>query len=91
MRTKCHAVFILSVDLQNQALQILRLGNRENHRVVWRCSPALQQPNPALRISRSGGHHADVAALMAQVNETLERWIRDRPGEWFWVHRRWPD
>jgi len=28
---------------------------------------------------------------MAQVNATLEEWIRDRPEQWLWVHRRWPD
>jgi hypothetical protein len=49
---------ILSVDLQNQALQILGLGNSENHWVVWGCPAALQQANPALRISRGGGYHA---------------------------------
>jgi KDO2-lipid IV(A) lauroyltransferase len=46
---------------------------------------------PPLPLPRSGDHHADVAALMHAVNETLERWIRDRPEEWFWLHRRWPD
>jgi Kdo2-lipid IVA lauroyltransferase/acyltransferase len=46
---------------------------------------------PALPLPRSGNPHADVAALMAQVNAILESWIRDRPEEWFWVHRRWPD
>jgi KDO2-lipid IV(A) lauroyltransferase len=46
---------------------------------------------PPLPLSRSGDHHADVAALMAQVNQILEEWIRDRPEEWFWLHRRWPD
>ncbi len=46
---------------------------------------------PPLPLSRSGDHHADVAALMARVNETLEVWIRDRPEQWFWLHRRWPD
>jgi len=25
------------------------------------------------------------------VNATLEAWIRERPEQWFWVHRRWPD
>ena len=44
---------------------------------------------PALPSPRTGNPHADVADLMAQVNEILESWIRDRPGEWFWVHRRW--
>lgn len=46
---------------------------------------------PALPLPRSGNHHADVAALMARVNEILEEWIRDRPEQWFWLHRRWPD
>ena len=46
---------------------------------------------PPLRLPRSGSPHADAAALMAQVNAALEGWIRDRPEQWFWVHRRWPD
>src|SRR5262245_35330928 len=46
---------------------------------------------PPLPLPRSGDHHADVAALMTQVNQTLEAWIRNRPSEWFWLHRRWPD
>jgi KDO2-lipid IV(A) lauroyltransferase len=46
---------------------------------------------PALPLPRSGDHHADVAALMGSVNRTLEGWIRDRPEQWFWLHRRWPD
>jgi KDO2-lipid IV(A) lauroyltransferase len=46
---------------------------------------------PPLPLPRSGDAHADAAALMAQVNAILESWIRDRPGQWFWLHRRWPD
>jgi KDO2-lipid IV(A) lauroyltransferase len=46
---------------------------------------------PALPLPRSGDPHADAAALMAEVNGTLEAWIRDRPEQWLWVHRRWPD
>ena len=46
---------------------------------------------PPLPLPRTGDSHADAAALMAQVNAILERWIRDRPEQWFWVHRRWPD
>ena len=46
---------------------------------------------PALPLPRSGDHHADAAMLMAEVNETLEAWIRNRPEQWLWVHRRWPD
>jgi Kdo2-lipid IVA lauroyltransferase/acyltransferase len=46
---------------------------------------------PPLPLPRSGDPHADAAALMTQVNAILETWIRDRPEQWFWVHRRWPD
>jgi len=46
---------------------------------------------PPLPLPRSGDHHADVAALMARVNAILEDWVRDRPEQWFWLHRRWPD
>ena len=46
---------------------------------------------PPLPLPRTGDSRADAAALMAQVNAILERWIRDRPEQWFWVHRRWPD
>ena len=46
---------------------------------------------PPLPLSRSGDPQADTATLMARVNATLEAWIRDRPEQWLWVHRRWPD
>lgn len=46
---------------------------------------------PPLPLPRSGDHHADITALMTRVNQTLEAWIRDRPEQWFWLHRRWPD
>jgi KDO2-lipid IV(A) lauroyltransferase len=46
---------------------------------------------PPLALPRSGDVHADTLALMTQVNATLERWIRERPEHWFWLHRRWPD
>ena len=45
---------------------------------------------PPLPLPDTGTRAADVAQLMAAVNATLERWIRERPDQWFWVHRRWP-
>jgi Kdo2-lipid IVA lauroyltransferase/acyltransferase len=47
--------------------------------------------HPPLELPKSGERHTDVAALMAEVNRTLETWIRDRPEQWFWLHSRWPD
>jgi Kdo2-lipid IVA lauroyltransferase/acyltransferase len=46
---------------------------------------------PPIALAHSGERHADAAALMGQVNAILETWIRDRPEQWLWVHRRWSD
>jgi KDO2-lipid IV(A) lauroyltransferase len=46
---------------------------------------------PPLPLPRTGNQDADVAALTATVTGVLESWIRERPEEWLWVHRRWPD
>lgn len=46
---------------------------------------------PPLALSRSGDQKRDTLAIMTQVNVVLERWIRERPDHWFWVHRRWPE
>ena len=46
---------------------------------------------PALPMPQTGDRDADTAALMSAVNQTLETWIRERPEQWFWLHRRWPE
>jgi Kdo2-lipid IVA lauroyltransferase/acyltransferase len=47
--------------------------------------------HPALPLPKTGDRDADVLTLMTAVNRTLESWIRERPEQWFWLHRRWPD
>ncbi|GGE45817.1 lauroyl acyltransferase [Agaricicola taiwanensis] len=32
---------------------------------------------------------ADIAAATAAIHATFERWIRERPDQWMWAHRRW--
>jgi Kdo2-lipid IVA lauroyltransferase/acyltransferase len=46
---------------------------------------------PPLPLPRTGNQDADVATLTTMVTAVLESWVRDRPEEWLWVHRRWPD
>ena len=38
----------------------------------------------------SGDLEADVLALTQMINATLEDDIRHAPGQWLWLHRRWP-
>ncbi len=45
----------------------------------------------ALELTDSGDREADVLAAMTRVNRLLESWIRDRPDQWLWLHRRWPE
>lgn len=37
------------------------------------------------------GDESAVRAGLTKVNERLEQWIRNKPGQWLWMHRRWPD
>lgn len=43
-----------------------------------------------LTITRTGDKKTDTYAILLAVNATLERWIREQPGSWLWLHRRWP-
>ena len=31
-----------------------------------------------------------VRAALVRINTRVEEWIREYPGEWLWMHRRWP-
>jgi Kdo2-lipid IVA lauroyltransferase/acyltransferase len=45
---------------------------------------------PPLVLPDSGDKQQDEAALTQTVNDLLERWIREKPESWLWLHRRWP-
>jgi len=47
--------------------------------------------HPPLPLPRSGDREADALGLMTEINRLIESWIRERPEQWFWLHRRWPD
>ena len=46
---------------------------------------------PPLDIARTGDRAGDVRAVMTRINALFEDWIRDRPEQWLWMHRRWPE
>lgn len=47
---------------------------------------------PPLNLAFTGDNAADERAAMDQVNRVIEGWVRERPEDWLWMHRRWrPD
>ena len=46
---------------------------------------------PAVEAPRTDDKDQDVQVLTQRLNDVLEQWIRERPGQWLWLHRRWPD
>lgn len=74
------ASFALKFRCPVLPIHVQRLGPGRL-RVV--CEPPLALPQTADRPS-------DVMALTLEMNRTLERWIKARPGDWLWLHKRWP-
>lgn len=75
------AELALKYDVPAYPVRVERLGGARFRITVF----------PRLSFERSGDKAADVRAAMTKVNKVLEGWIRERPAEWLWVHRRWPD
>jgi len=46
--------------------------------------------HPPIAVPSTGDKTADIAAGVAAVTRFVESQVRERPEEWFWVHRRWP-
>ena len=36
------------------------------------------------------GREAEAWFALIRINAKLESWIRERPGDWLWMHKRWP-
>jgi KDO2-lipid IV(A) lauroyltransferase len=45
---------------------------------------------PPLEFTPSGDEAADIYALTLAINRKLEEIVRADPGQWLWIHRRWP-
>lgn len=44
---------------------------------------------PPLEFPRTGDREADVERLTALCTGVIERWVRQHPELWLWMHRRW--
>lgn len=45
--------------------------------------------HPPMTIEKTGNREEDVLRILTEVNRHLEDWIRARPEQWLWIHRRW--
>jgi len=45
--------------------------------------------HPPLNLPKTTDRHADLLAGVTAINAFIEARVRERPGEWWWLHRRW--
>jgi KDO2-lipid IV(A) lauroyltransferase len=75
------AQFALSLDCPLHGARIERLHGAHFRMTVY----------PALEIRRTGDRKADALRIMTEANKMIEDWIRARPEQWLWIHKRWPE
>ena len=45
---------------------------------------------PPIALPDSGDLQSDIREVMRRINATVEGWVRAQPGQWLWLHNRWP-
>jgi len=76
------ATFALKYKCNVVPARIERLGGAPKFRITI---------FPAMVLPDTGDRQADTLALMTDVNAMLEGWIKERPEQWLWLHKRWPN
>jgi len=46
---------------------------------------------PPVEFKPMGDQSKDMYNLLFQINTMLGEWVKERPGQWLWIHRRWID
>ena len=46
---------------------------------------------PPLQVKITGNKKKDTFNIMRDVNQHLGKWVNENPGQWLWVHNRWPN
>ena len=45
--------------------------------------------DPPIEWTASGNRQDDIARLTQALTRVIESWVRERPEQWLWIHRRW--
>ncbi len=75
-------VLALRYDCAILPVHVERLGSAAKFRVTV---------EPPLSVPEGTDKNERLKTLLISVNARMEEWIRQRPGQWLWLHRRWPD
>jgi KDO2-lipid IV(A) lauroyltransferase len=43
-----------------------------------------------IEVPDTGDRAGDIRTAVTAINAFLEARVRERPGEWWWLHKRWP-
>lgn len=46
---------------------------------------------PPIEFIPQGDHQQDMYGLLLKINTMIGEWVKERPAQWLWVHRRWID
>jgi KDO2-lipid IV(A) lauroyltransferase len=46
---------------------------------------------PPIQFVSQGDQKEDMYQLLLEINTIIGNWIKERPGQWLWLHRRWND
>jgi KDO2-lipid IV(A) lauroyltransferase len=72
--------FALRFGIPIQPMSVQRI-HKARYRVVV---------HESFRLEDTGDVDADIETGVRRINAFMEDRIRERPTEWFWVHKRWP-
>lgn len=46
---------------------------------------------PPFEFTPQGDQKTDMYNLLFKINTMIGEWVKERPGQWLWIHRRWID
>lgn len=76
------AIARLAIKYQYPVIPV-RVVRYNKHKFKVNVLPHLEMPD-------TNNRDNDIIALMTKINLVLEEWIRETPGQWIWMHNRWP-
>lgn len=71
----------LSLKTKAPILPVLIVRQADNRHIVY--------VEPEIEYTPSGNREQDVIQITQQFTQVIERYIRQYPEQWFWMHRRW--